>query len=90
MRRLGEDWRGIASIAVVDRSGSQRFKQRRSEGKLDPSDPHALGFKALFKDLLLFHDQKRADFLIADAQFPSRVQQRSQGRRMQLSATTTP
>jgi hypothetical protein len=71
-RRLRGDWRGVARVAVVDRSGSERFEQRRPKREFDPSDPYVLWFKALLEDLLRLHDQKRANFLIADAQFLQR------------------
>ena len=73
MGGLCEDRRAVARIAIVDRSRSQRFEQGRSKRKLDPSDPHALRFKALLKNFLLFHDEKRADFLIANVQFLQRL-----------------
>ena len=70
--RLCKDRRAVARIAIVDRSSSERFEQRGAKSKLDPSDPHALRFKSLLKSFLLFHDEKRADFLITDAQFLQR------------------
>src|ERR1700733_2543762 len=67
--RLCEDRRGVTRIAVVDRSSSERLKQRRSKSKLDPSDPHTLRFKPLLKRLLRLHDQECAYLLITDPQF---------------------
>ena len=72
-RRLREDRRQVAGIAVVDRSGSKRFEQRGAKSELHPANAHALRFKSLLKGFLRLHDQKRADLLIADAQFLQRL-----------------
>jgi hypothetical protein len=80
VRRLSEDRRRVAGVAVVDRACVDRFKQRRPECELDPLHRYALRGEALLKRLARFDQQQDRRLLIADPQFAQRFGAQRRGR----------
>ena len=84
-RRLREDRRRVAGVAVVDGAGVDGLEQRRTEGELHPFDRHALRREAALQKLLRFHDEQDRGLLIADAQLRNR--RGASGRRKRAGKT---
>ena len=82
--RLGEDRRGLAHRAEVDRAHVQAFQQLRAGGELGPLHRHALLGQALVQRAQRLDDGERAVFLKADAQRLAVL--RLRGRRQQRRA----
>ena len=66
-RGLGEDRRGFAGGAEIDRADIERFEELRSGRELGPGHGIAERLQLGFEQTLLLEQHERAVFLIADA-----------------------